>query len=161
MGRGIFTHWGWCLHGRHHVRTSRTRLAPEVPGSRQAQEQVPCVRSLELGSRHKLVCLRGDGAATLRRMMQRGQHGHLNGHLPMAEEGSGPPFSATSGRRRRGACDIRSRPHEASHKGYTKTEGNTRGDTCLGCFDSSSLYQMLVLLTIGPPLWHLCSCAAF
>ena len=38
----------------------------------------------------------------------------------MAEEGPGPPFSATSGRRRHGACDIRSRPHRASHKGCTK-----------------------------------------
>ena len=47
-------------------------------------------------------------------------HCHLNGHLFMAEEGSDPPFSATSGRSRRGACDIRSRPHWVSHKGNTK-----------------------------------------
>ena len=36
----------------------------------------------------------------------------------MSEEGSGP-FSATSSRRQRGACDIRSRSHRAStHKGH-------------------------------------------
>ena len=37
----------------------------------------------------------------------------------MVEEGPGPPFTATSGSRRRGACDIRSRPHRTSHKGHT------------------------------------------
>ena len=81
------------------------------------------------GSRHKLVCLSADRTATLRRVMLRRYHGHLNGHLLMAEEGPGPPFSATSGRRRRGACVIRSRPHRASHTGYTKRRQRLRRNT--------------------------------
>ena len=46
----------------------------------------------------------------------------------MAEEGPEPPFPATSGRRRPGACDIRSRPHWVSHKGYAK-EDNACAET--------------------------------
>ena len=61
--------------------------------------------------------------------MLRRNHGQLNRHLLMAEEGPDPPFSATSGRNRRGACDIRIRPHWVSHKGYTKKRQRLRRNT--------------------------------
>ena len=59
--------------------------------------------------------------------MLRSNHVHLNGHLLMAEQGPDPPFPATSGRRRRGACDIRSHPHWVSHKGYAKKKRQRLG----------------------------------
>ena len=56
--------------------------------------------------------------------------------------------SATSGRRRRGgACDIRSRPHRASHKGYTKRRQHLKRNTC-GCgmtFKTQTCFQSVSL----------------
>ena len=47
----------------------------------------------------------------------------------MEEEGPDPPVSATSSKRRRGACDIKSRPHRVSHKNYTTQESNAGEET--------------------------------
>ena len=111
-GRHVSEPWSRCwIHVFHHRRCS---------GS--------CI-----GRSRRIVRLSGDGTATLRRVMLRCNHGHLDGHLLMAEEGPDPPFSATSGRRRPGACDIRCHPHWVSHKGYTKKEGNAWVETPVWC----------------------------